>query len=145
MVETSTGNPFADLLLDMARAWMPVGIAAPDRLTQSILPGWSLISVNETHSSAPDTERAIVAKASYGRQIGRLLDAVEELVKERPATAPGKEAFRKLDALATEVKDTKTQAAKARLDQLRADLAWLKQNDEPEYDRQRAAFKAAFG
>jgi hypothetical protein len=43
------------------------------------------------------------------------------------------------------VKDTKTQAAKARLDQLRAELAWLKQNDQSEYDRQHAAFKAAFG
>ena len=87
----------------------------------------------------------MVAKASYGRQIGRLLDAVEELVKERPAPAPDNEAFRKLDALVTEVKNTKTQAARARLDQLRADLARLKLNDQSEYNRQHAAFKAAFG
>lgn len=142
MVGTSTGNPFADAFLELARAWMPVGIAAPNNLTQSILPGWSLISVNETNSASPDTERAIVAKASYGRQIGRLLDAVEELIEERPEGAPRKKAFSELDKLAAEVARTKREAAKARLDQTRSDLTLLKEHDPAEYERQRVQLKA---
>src|SRR5512145_2677242 len=46
---------------------------APDSLTQPILPGWTfgnVITVTERNSSAPETERAIVAEESYGRQLG---------------------------------------------------------------------------
>ncbi|MEI9905345.1 MAG: hypothetical protein WDN06_16380 [Asticcacaulis sp.] len=55
---------------------------APYYLSQNILSGLSLITVNETNSPAPDAERRIVSEVSYGRQIGKLLDAVVELIPE---------------------------------------------------------------
>src|SRR5260370_41076569 len=61
--------------------------AAPQNVAQSILPGWvfgSVINVTEQNSSAPDTEREIVATHSYGRQLGRVIDALAVLIAELP-------------------------------------------------------------
>jgi hypothetical protein len=43
-----------------------------------------LFNVNIVNSSDPATERAIVAKHSYGRQLGRILDVLEPLVRANP-------------------------------------------------------------
>ncbi len=46
---------------------------APQLLNQPILPGstfGNVITVTETNSSSPEMERDIVAKESYGRQLG---------------------------------------------------------------------------
>ncbi len=144
MTEASGISPF-DAFFDFARAWMPTGIAAPQQLSQSILPGWSLISVNEGNSAAPDTEQAIVAKASYGRQLGRLLDAVEALIAERPEFAGKKDAFAALHALAEEVNAAKRDAAKARINRLRSDLVLLEEHEPAEFARQKAALLALLG
>jgi len=57
---------------------------APQALNQPINPGWSFgnITVNNVNSSAPDVERDVVSRHSYGRQIGRLMDAVAALADE---------------------------------------------------------------
>jgi hypothetical protein len=55
---------------------IPVPSLAPQVLTQPILPGWlagNNINVTEENSSSPETEREIVAKYSYGRQLGRVI------------------------------------------------------------------------
>ena len=59
---------------------------APQHLQQSILP-WTFgaLVVNETNSSNPAAERAIVRKKSYGRQLGRISDAIEFLIKQTGA------------------------------------------------------------
>jgi hypothetical protein len=52
----------------------------------SVNPGWTFgnLIVNDQNSSAPDTEQDIVAADSYGRQLGRVIDALVELIEERP-------------------------------------------------------------
>ena len=117
-----------DTWADMMRPWLSPLIAAPDSLTQSILP-MSFLTVNETNSGSPSTEAAIVAQASYGRQIGRLVDAVEQLIAERPASLPARdkiEAFEQLDEIAELVDRAKVAAAGKRLEQMATDLALLK-------------------
>lgn len=141
MTNTGGSDPFATFS-DFFRMWTPPAIAAPRQLSQSILPGWSLISVNETNSAAPDTEQAIVAKASYGRQLGRLIDAVEELIRQSPASASQNAAFEALHELAVDVRKVKLDAAHARIERLRSDLTLLATSDPAEFDRQKKALLA---
>ena len=81
--------------------WLPdpPAPAASDDFVQPINPGWTfgnLIIVTEQNSSAPDTERDIVSVESYGRQLGRVIDTLAELIKERPKSAPQKLALNEL-------------------------------------------------
>jgi len=101
---------------------------APGTLNQPILPGWSVFTVNETNSSDPATEQRIVAGNSYGRQIGRMLDVLEELVKRDPAVA-GTEAGKAFEALRKDVQAAKDDARADRLQKLMDDLRALKQDD----------------
>lgn len=115
---------------------------APNALDQSILPGWSLISITENNSSAPDTERRILAQDSYGRQIGRIMDALEALIEERPKGAPEKDAFTDFEALRKRVDKAKRQAATDRLGRIGDDLALLKTEDPKAYAAQVKALRA---
>ena len=56
------------------RSWQTVCRLAPDNLAQSILQGWTL-NINSNNSAAPQTEVDVVARYSYGRQLGRIGDA----------------------------------------------------------------------
>ncbi len=122
------------------QAWL-----APWQFAQSILSGSSFgnIIVNEQNSRAPDTERRIVQHASYGRQLGRLSDAVCELIAERQGEP--KPAFTALEALQDEIKAIKTAAAKGRLENLRQDLELLRLNDPTAYAEELAALKSLIG
>lgn len=123
--------------------WPFAATVAPDRLAQDILTGWSLISITENNSSSPDTERRIVAQDSYGRQIGRLMDAVCALIAERGAGAPTNAAYASLNALQKRVEAAKVEAATDRISRLRDDLALLKADDPDGYDRQVRALRDA--
>jgi hypothetical protein len=125
------------------KAWLPSWPAPGGDLVQPILPGWTVggLVINEQNSSAPDTERQIVASDSYGRQIGRLLDAVAALI-EGQGGAKDVAAYRTLLALQAKVDRTKVSAAAARLDQLRRDLALLKMSDPTAYQAQIASLRA---
>jgi hypothetical protein len=103
---------------------------APQSLTQPINPGWSFgnVIVNSGNSSAPDIEREVVNHHSYGRQIGRLMDAVEALAEAVPSIAKD-ERIKEFRALAAEVEEIKKEMAPRRLEQLRHELEWLKRND----------------
>jgi hypothetical protein len=136
---TSSGTDLFDPYLKLMQMWMSA--AAPQQLSQSILQGWSLITVNSQNSSAPDTEQAIVARASYGKQIGRLLDAVAALIDERPGSAPKVEAFTELKALTDEIDQTKLAIASARLDRVRSDLHLLREQEPEEFERQAALLR----
>jgi hypothetical protein len=111
---------------------------APQALTQSILPGWTfgnLISVTEQNSSAPDTEREIVSTESYGRQLGRILDALGVLIDERPPAAPHVKALDELTELRQKIERIKSKTAVRRLQRFQSDLAMLKVKDPVEYRR----------
>lgn len=124
------------------RLWFGAFGLAPQQLTQSILPGWSLININETNSSAPETEYRIVAGDSYGRQLGRLLDAVSALIDERGKTAPPRDAFVQLADLKKRIDATKQAAAVGRLQRIRDELALLKKQNAEEYQAQIGAIRA---
>jgi hypothetical protein len=104
---------------------------APQMLTQPINPGWSFgnITVNGVNSSAPDVERDIVSRHSYGRQIGRLMDAVAALADSLPKTADD-ERIKEFRELAVEIARIKKEAAPRRVERLRHDLEEIKRNDK---------------
>lgn len=143
MTGIRSANPF-DAFLQIMSPWMTTGAAFHDSFSQSILPGWSLISVNQGNSSAPDTEQAIVAKASYGRQLGRIMDALDVLIRSVNPTLSGadEKAVTAFNTLFDEVAQAKADAAAARIERLRADLTSLRTNNTDEFARQMAALIA---
>jgi hypothetical protein len=129
-------NPFASLFPFAWPSWPPA------TLTQPILPGWTFgnITINAQNSSAPQTEVEIVAAESYGRQIGKLLDAVAELIARQDGAEP--KAFADVLALRDKVEAIKTASAKHRIEQVVHDLDRLKQHDRQAYDAEVAALRA---
>ncbi|MDB5777730.1 MAG: hypothetical protein JWP79_536 [Polaromonas sp.] len=116
---------------------MPASAGAPQSLTQPILP-WVFahsISVNEHNSSCPEMEREIVAQESYGRQLGRVINALEALIQERPGGAPQNEEIEDFLALSRKIRDIKAGSSATRIRRLEADLAWLEANSPGEYQR----------
>jgi len=121
---------------DTTRDWMfawPGFNWAPQRLVQPINPGWSF-TVNNNNSTAPQVEQDVLARHSYGRQIGRLMDAVCALAEALPKTSadPRIEAFR---SLANDVAQIKRSASAQRIDRLREELEELKRNDPQAWRR----------
>jgi len=121
-----------------ARLLLPWASLTQQTWSQPINPGWTFgnLIVNARNSSAPETEQAIVSEESYGRQIGKLLEAVYELTKERP-DGGDKPAFKDIASLRDKVERLKHEAAASRIDQFRRDLEFLKASDN-------AADNAAF-
>jgi hypothetical protein len=120
--------------------WLGV---APQSLDQPINPGWSfgnVITVNSVNSTAPDVERAVVSQHSYGRQIGRLMDAVAALADALPQTATDNrvKVFRELEA---KVEAIKKAMAPERVERLRRELQELQRTDQTGWDSLKAMFK----
>jgi hypothetical protein len=111
---------------------------APNNLDQQINPGWTfgnLISVTEQNSTSPDTERAIVSVQSYGRQLGRVIDAVAALIDGLDEDEQQKPAFKQLTKLQGEIAKIKSRSAARRLDRFAADLEELRTTSKAEYHR----------
>jgi hypothetical protein len=122
--------------------WDPFGFwggrVAPNELNQPILPGWvfaGTVTVNERNSSAPETEREIVAAESYGRQIGRISDALAVLVAEWPDGKPKPEALREFEELRTRVDKIKVEVSANRAKRFLADMAMLRRDNAAEFRR----------
>jgi hypothetical protein len=90
------------------------------------------ININATRSANPELERRIVTEvASYGRQLGRILDAVAILARrEQRGKLTGEErrAFEDLEALHEEVQAAKTSFSAGRIDRLAAEIRALAQD-----------------
>jgi hypothetical protein len=154
-----------DLWLDHSRKVTRAACAgalrlAPDSLLQSINPGWSLlhIIVNNGNSGDPALEQRIVEQASYGRQIGRIMAAVEVLVARiDPASLTTEEkaafaAFQEIVALVCEVKqeavtarpaDAGIQDLRRNIEELTATLRALRQADPALHAQLRASLQQA--
>src|SRR3954471_18154025 len=117
------------------RAWATLPPFAPT-LAQPILPGWTF-NINSNNSSSPQTEAQVVAKHSYGRQLGRMADVLELLIEERDGGAPKDPRLNDFLAMKHEIDEVKRDAALARLEQISKDLALLKVRDRPRYERLR--------
>jgi hypothetical protein len=127
----STATPWGWPLWAL-QAWnAQVGALAPQVLTQPITFG--NVIVTETNSSSPETERRIVAEESYGRQLGRLMDAVTALIDERPAGGPRPQAFEDLLELSRSIDEIKQRSVDLRAKRVRSDLARLKVEDPAAY------------
>ena len=112
----------------------PFPSPAPQVLTQPILPGWLVansINVTEENSSSPETEQEIVAKYSYGRQLGRIIDVLSELIEKWPGGAPDDPSVQHFAELRDDIEGIKTK----RIARAISDLAEMKQRNPDEYER----------
>jgi hypothetical protein len=113
--------------------------AAPQTLTQSILPGWvfgNMVNVTEANSNAPDTEHNVVARHSYGNQLGRIIEALTVIIGELPKVeraAKAQHALSELLDLSRNIEEIKLQSSARRLDRLATDLKTLKDKKPEEY------------
>ena len=97
--------------------------AAPDVLAQNINP-WT-ININSNNSSAPGTEQRILARHSYGRQLGRISEVLTVLLDERdPKRSDAR--FADFRTMTDEIDEVKAGNAVARVERLLADLDLLK-------------------
>ena len=116
-----------------ARA-IPFPSVAPQVLTQPILPGWLVannINVTEENSSSPETEREIITKYSYGRQLGRVIDVLGDLIEKWPGGAPNDPSVQRFTELRDEIEEIKAE----RISRAISDLAEMKQRNPDEYER----------
>ena len=109
--------------------WLPAP-AVDERFNN----GWTFgnLIVTTSNSKAPDVEREVVSQHSYGRQLGRLTDAVVAIAKHVGATAdPHVEPLVKL---AREIDAIKAKAERRRCDELLIELKALKKNNRKQWD-----------
>jgi hypothetical protein len=114
-------------------AWLrPWGLRAPlsgdvsqdieTSLIRSFGEQLGFININASQAGDPELERRIVEQvASYGRQLGRVLDALDVLIRHgapRELSAQDQRKLEELRALREEVEAVKARAAAARIDRL---------------------------
>lgn len=111
--------------------WPWFGLA-PQRLEQPINPGWSfgnIVTVTHMNSSAPDMERAISEQHSYGRQLGRIMDALSALVEAMPAGKRDDKRIEEFVEIARDVQAIKRRAELPQVERLRAELEEVRRDD----------------
>lgn len=126
---------------------VPFGfLPGPRNFEQPILPGWvfgNVTNITEQNSSAPETERAIIAEQSYGRQLGRIMDALAALIAQLPEAKRHATAFTEFAKIRAEIDGIKAGAASRRLDRIAADLTALKEIMPEDYRRLAAKLRTA--
>jgi hypothetical protein len=121
------------------KQWGAAMQLAPSTLVQPILPGWTF-NVNNYNSRAPQTEAAVVQRHSYGRQLGRIGEALAVLLDERdPAQKDTR--FAEFRQMQEQIADIKAGHAVERVDRLLADLDLLKVLRPAEHARLKAELK----
>ena len=131
---------------DWLRSWSEAMRSVPQSLTQAINPGWSFgpsFTLNSGNSSAPQTEIEVLQRHSYGRQLGRISEALELLIEERARSSPKDKRFDDFLKMKAEIDVVKLDAAAARVDSLRFDLAALKKSRPAEYKKLKDALRKA--
>ncbi|CAN7703754.1 MULTISPECIES: hypothetical protein [unclassified Variovorax] len=116
----------------------PWPAVAPQQLSQPINSGWSLVSVTHNNSSAPDIERDVLQQHSYGRQIGRLMDAVSALAEKLPPKEKSDKRIADFETLAREVERIKQSARQPRVERLQKELDALRREDPNAYRQLKA-------
>lgn len=137
----SSDSPLRGWPFSAFAGWPQWPALAPRTNQQDINGGWSfgnVITVNNVNSSAPDVERAVVSQDSYGRQIGRLMDAVAALIEATPVKKDDKRIVQ-FRELAARVKKVKEAMAPQKLERLKGEIEALR---ESKRDEDRAAYEA---
>jgi hypothetical protein len=92
------------------------------------------ININTTRAGDADLERRIVEQvASYGRQLGRILDAIDVLIRHDLAgelSPEDQRALERLESLRAEIMAAKERSALERVDRLVADIRALRRDPE---------------
>jgi hypothetical protein len=99
------------------------------------------VVINYDNSSSPETEREIVSANSYGRQIGRLIDALCVLINKQENTPEGAKTLADLVALHAEIQSIKLKTAERKIERLRGDLETIKKKNPKDYDKMITALK----
>lgn len=131
----------SDLPLDPWQAWLSLfGLRAPlsGNVTQDITPSiggqLGFVNINATRSGDPELEQQIITEvASYGRQLGWLVDAVDVLVRHQARVDLSEAdicALDQLHELAKQVAAVKKQAVVDRIDRIVADVQALSEDPE---------------
>ena len=107
--------------------------AAPAHLQQSILP-WTFtgLVVNESNSSNPSAERAIVSKESYGKQLGRISDALDSLIRQ--TNVKRDDAINAFLDIKARIDDIKHSTETTRFEAVLGDLRKPRHNDKDLFD-----------
>jgi len=124
--------------------WRALGLRAPlsgdvtQEIDASLIRGigdqLGFININTSRAGDAELEQRIVTDvASYGRQLGRVLDALDVLIRNDERGELGDEdqrALRALETLHAEVTALKQRSAADRLDQLIDDIHALRQDPQ---------------
>jgi hypothetical protein len=146
---TSTLDP-TDYAADFAtdywlRSWRALWQLAPQTLVQPILPGWTF-NINSNNSTSPQTEADVLNKHSYGRQLGRIADALAALIAAQPKAVQGAAVVQDFLQMKSEIDKIKLQGASQRMEQLVRDVERTMERAEPRTKRQlREALRRAIG
>jgi hypothetical protein len=108
--------------------WLPASV--DERFNN----GWTFgnVYVTQTNSASPAAERDIVGRFSYGRQLGRLTDAVVALAAA--SGLDGEDQIQPLVEMAGEIDAMKEHAKQRRRAQLLDELKALKRDDPQGWD-----------
>src|SRR5690349_17309443 len=108
--------------------WLPASV--DERFNN----GWTFgnVYVTQANSASPDAEREIVGRFSYGRQLGRLTDAVVALAEA--SGLDGDARIQPLVEMAGEIDAMKKDAKQRRRAQLLDELKALKRDDPAAWD-----------
>ena len=131
-------------LRSWSEAMRSVPQSMPQSFMQAINPGRNFgptFTLNRGNSSAPQTEVEVLQRHSYGRQLGRISEALELLIEERARTSPKDKRVDDFLKMKAEIDAVKLDTAAARVDGLRADLAALKKSRPAEYKKLKDALR----
>ncbi len=107
---------------------------APQSLSQPILPNWTfgaVYNVTEDNSSAPETELEVIKQHSYGRQLGRITDALSvvvrsDLLNRAELSGADRNSLEGFTELVKSIEEIKASEAIKRTQRLAAELKYLK-------------------
>lgn len=120
-------------LLSWPTPWAGLFNLAPQNLQESILP-WTFagLVINENNSSNPGLERTIVSKESYGKQLGRISDALESLIRQTPVKPDS--AINGFLQIKAHIDALKHNTEATRFKAVLADLRCLRDQNRPLFD-----------
>ena len=127
--------------LAAAKNWSALMNLAPQFLNQPITLG-GIVNINENNSSAPETEREVLSHHSYGRQLGRIIDAlsvvIDTTLPKDGLSKAQRECVDDFEKMSGEIRAIKEREALKRVDRIVRDLAFLKDKHPDEYRKVQA-------
>ena len=139
LVDAFFANP---AFLGVMKTWEAMAQGSPLTYNEPILPGWT-INIDSNNSSSPAMERDILQQASYGKQLGRLGDAVAGLVAALPTAQQAKAPYKPFLDLQKEIATVKLRGLDRRVARMSADLETLKVSNQAKFEELSALLRAA--